>query len=84
MWKFNLKNKMDVKTNKGDTIKNSAITIQQHQDSSMIKEIYYKIGGVERDIKNIYYRISELKQDIKSIKDESSEYDSPFPKRRIH
>lgn len=68
MWNFKIKNKVDVNKKSGDHIKNSNITVNQAQDSAMLKEIYYKLGGVERDIKNIYHRINELRSDFKNIK----------------
>lgn len=65
MWKFGLKN--NVKVDKGDSIKNSNITID-NSSSDMIVEMYRVIGRLEGEFKGI-------KNDIKYIRRHVEEHD---------
>lgn len=68
MWKFGFKNRVDVQSQKGDTIKNSHVVINgQTSQKDVIIEIYYKLGKLETNIKNIYHDINEIKQDIDNL-----------------
>lgn len=70
MWKFGLKNRVDVQSQKGDTIKNSHVVINgQSNQKDVIIEIYYKLGKVETNIKNIYHDINEIKDDVNNLRD---------------
>lgn len=68
---FKVKSKVDVNSNRGDSIKNSNITINS-SNKDVTMEIYYKLGRVESDIKNIYHEIKDIKSDIKDIHDEKA------------
>lgn len=65
MWKLGLKN--NVKVDKGDSIKNSNITIDNGNDA-MIIEMYRVIGRLEGEFKGI-------KNDIKYIRKHIEEHD---------
>lgn len=67
MWKFGLKSGVKVDSKKGDSIKNSNITIHSQSDS-VITEIYRIVGKLEGSM-------SAVKSDVKYIRSKFEELD---------
>lgn len=68
MWNFKLKNKVAVNSNKGDTIKNSQI-IMNDNSTNILSEVYRAIGRLEGNVKCMSKDISYIKSKFEDLDD---------------
>lgn len=71
MWKFGLKSKVDVNSNKGDTIKNSQI-IMNDNSTHILSEVYRAIGRLEGNVKCMSKDITYIKSKFEDLDDRIS------------